>query len=44
MAPVLVGAEPVGIVVHDDDEAPAVPRIMMWYWANEEETPQTERD
>jgi hypothetical protein len=44
MAPILVENEPVGIVVRDGGDSPAVPRIMMWYWANEEETPERERD
>ena len=39
----IVGQEPLGIVVRDGGEAHTAPRIMMWYWAVEEEIPEWER-
>lgn len=36
--------EPRGIVVQDGGETLASPRIMMWYWASEEEIPDWERE
>ena len=35
--------EPVGIVVQDGGDIHAPPRILMWHWAIEEETPENER-
>ncbi len=29
--------EPVGIVIRSGEEARLAPRILMWFWANEEE-------
>jgi len=34
---VLAANEPMGIVVRDGSEAQRAPRILMWFWANEEE-------
>jgi hypothetical protein len=34
--------EPVGIVVRDGGEVHSQPRIMMWFWASEEEVPARE--
>jgi len=34
---VLAANEPVGIVIRNGDEARRAPRILMWFWANEEE-------
>ena len=42
MAPAIVQQEPLGIVVQDGGEAHASPRIMMWYYANENEVPERE--
>jgi len=42
MAAAMVRQEPLGIVVQDGGEAHASPRIMMWYWANEDEIPERE--
>jgi hypothetical protein len=42
MAPVIVQQEPVGIVVRDGGETHSQPRIMMWFWANQEEVPDRE--
>jgi len=42
MATVIVRHEPLGIVVQDGGEAHAAPRIMMWYWADENEVPERE--
>jgi hypothetical protein len=44
MTPVIGRQEPLGIVVQDGGEAHAPPRILMWFWANEEEVPERERD
>ena len=35
--------EPVGIVVRDGGDMHMPPRILMWHWAVEEETPEDER-
>jgi len=42
MAPAVVRHEPLGIVVQDGGEAHGAPRIMMWYWADENEVPERE--
>jgi len=34
---VMAANEPVGIVIRDGGNAPRVPKILMWFWANEEE-------
>jgi len=34
---VLAADEPVGIVIRDGSDAHRAPRILMWFWANEEE-------
>jgi hypothetical protein len=44
MAPAISRTEPVGIIVQDGGEAHAAPRILLWHWAVEEETPERERD
>jgi hypothetical protein len=36
--------EPLGIVIQDGGQAAAAPKIMMWYWANEADVPDWERD
>ncbi len=44
MATAAVHHEPLGLVVHDGGEVQAAPRILMWYWASEDETPESERN
>ena len=44
MATVTSQSEPLGIVVHDGGEAHAAPRILMWFWASEEDVPERERE
>jgi len=39
---VLAANEPMGIVVRDGGEAQRTPRILMWFWANEEEATDSE--
>lgn len=39
---VLAADEPVGIVVRGGDDTPRAPRILMWFWANEEEATDEE--
>jgi hypothetical protein len=39
---VLTADEPVGIVVRSGTETQRVPRILMWFWANEEEATDEE--
>ena len=34
---VMTVSEPVGIVIRDRDDARRTPRILMWFWASEEE-------
>jgi len=34
---VLTADEPMGIVIRDGSEQRRAPRILMWFWANEEE-------
>jgi len=34
---VLTADEPMGIVIRDGGEQRRAPRILMWFWANEEE-------
>ena len=34
---ILAASEPVGIVIRDGGEAHRTPRILMWFWASEEE-------
>ena len=34
---VLAASEPVGIVIRDGTNARLAPRILMWFWASEEE-------
>jgi hypothetical protein len=41
-AVVAATAEPLGIVIHDGGAAPRPPRILMWFWANEEEAQDEE--
>ncbi|HWO89887.1 MAG TPA: hypothetical protein VNL98_12150 [Gemmatimonadales bacterium] len=36
--------EPIGLVIQDGGEAHDRPRILMWYWASEDETPARERE
>jgi len=43
MTPAIMVQEPLGIVVRDGGEAHAAPRIMMWFWATEDEIPEWER-
>jgi len=44
MATAVMQREPLGLVVHDGGELHAAPRIRMWFWASEDETPAAERD
>jgi hypothetical protein len=44
MATAVVQHEPLGLVVKDGGDAHPAPRILMWFWANEEETPEEEKD
>jgi hypothetical protein len=44
MATAIMQHEPLGLVVHDGGESHPAPRIRMWFWASEEETPASERD
>ena len=44
MATTVVRQEPLGIVVQDGGEAHTAPRIMMWYWASEDEIQEWERE
>ena len=44
MATAVVRQEPLGIVVQDGGEAHTAPRIMMWYWASEDQIPEWERE
>ena len=44
MATVTGQREPLGIVVLDGGVIHAAPRIMMWYWASEEDVPERERE
>ena len=44
MATVTSQHEPLGIVVQDGGAAHAAPRIMMWFWASEEDVPERERE
>jgi len=44
MATVTGQREPLGIVVLDGGAVHAAPRIMMWYWASEEDVPERERE
>ena len=44
MAALNMQREPVGIVVHDAAPQAANPRIMMWFWANENDVPEWERE
>lgn len=44
MATAVIQHEPLGIVVQDGGALHAAPRIMMWFWASEEETPASERE
>lgn len=44
MATAIMQNEPLGLVVRDGGEAHSAPRIMMWFWANEDETPASERE
>jgi hypothetical protein len=39
---VLAANEPLGIVIRDGAEAHRAPRIMMWFWADEEEATNDE--
>lgn len=36
--------DPPGIVIQDGGASNAAPRIMMWYWANEADVPEWERE
>jgi len=44
MATAVVSAtvEPLGIVIQDGGVAPRPPRILMWFWANDEEAQDEE--
>ena len=44
MATAIVQHEPLGLVVRDGGTVLPHPRILMWFWANEEETPAKEKD
>lgn len=44
MAAAIVRQEPLGIVVQDGGDTHAAPRIMMFHWANEADTPDWERE
>lgn len=44
MASAIIRQEPLGIVIQDGGTVHAAPRIMMWYWANEADVPEWERD
>jgi hypothetical protein len=44
MGPAVVREEPLGIVVQDGGQTHTGPRILLWHWASEEETPERERD
>ncbi len=39
---VMAADEPVGIVVRGGDDLPRAPRILMWFWASEEEATNEE--
>lgn len=43
MTAAVIHHEPVGIVVQDGGDGNTSPRIMLWHWAIEEETPESER-
>ena len=44
MATSIVRQEPLGIVVRDGGDASVSPRIMMWFWASEDDVPERERE
>jgi hypothetical protein len=44
MAVPIIQHEPLGIVVHDAAQASNSPKIMMWFWANEADVPEWERN
>lgn len=44
MATAVVQHEPLGLVVRDGGDTHPAPRILMWFWANEDETPEEEKD
>lgn len=44
MAVTIAPREPLGIVIQDGGSVHAAPRIMMWYWANEADVPEWERE
>lgn len=44
MGTAVVREEPLGIVVQDGGQTHVSPRILLWHWASEEETPERERD
>jgi len=39
---VLAASEPVGIVIRNGGDPHRAPRILMWFWANEEEATDDE--
>ena len=43
MVTAIVQQEPIGIVVSDGGSANQAPRIFLWHWATEEETPEIEK-
>lgn len=44
MAAAIVRHEPLGIVIQDGGTAHTAPRIVMWFYASEDEVPQWERE
>lgn len=44
MATSIVQHEPIGIVINDGGAAHAGPRIFLWHWASEDETPEIEKN
>jgi hypothetical protein len=43
MATAVVQHEPLGLVIRDGGGTHPAPRILMWFWASEEETPEGEK-
>ena len=43
MATAIIQHEPIGIVVNDGGSSIHVPKIFLWHWASEDETPETEK-
>ena len=43
MSTAIVRQEPLGIVIQDGGATAVAPRIMMWFWASENDVPEWER-